>query len=161
MDSGFPVTIMRRDKADSAYTKSGELIDIYNDEKASLQPTISAHDTTANTLPKFTANHYPFSLAPITVYDGLQYIHDRVSSSRAAGGGGNLWEFGFNRNSANETDVKFYSVISGSTDSGVTISRATGVNAGEEEGGNEATKATVSMTWGAADRGTQPPQVGQ
>lgn len=159
----FPVSPQssRRDRADSAYTKAVEIIDIYNDQKGSLQPSISAHDTTANTLPKFTANHYPFSLSPIKAYDALQYINDRVSSSRAAGGGGELWEFGFNRNSADENDIKYYSTISGSVDSGVTISRTTGVNAGEEEGGNEATRATVEATWGATGRGTNPPQVGQ
>jgi len=159
----FPVSpeSSRRDRADSAYFKSGEIIDIYNDEKGSLQPTVSAHDTAANTLPKFTANHYPFSLAPIPVHDALTYIVDRVSTSRAAGGGGNLWEYGFKRNPADETDLKFFSVISGSTDSGVTISRTTGVNTGDEEGGNEATRATVSLTWGADNRGTNPPNVGQ
>jgi len=160
----FPVSPQstRRDQADSAFDKSKELITIYNDEKGSLQPTIIDHDsTTTNTLPQYTANHYPFSLIPIKTYDALQYIHDRVGSSVAAGGGGDFWEFGFNRDSGDETQIKFFSVISGTTDSGVTISRTTGVNVGEEEGGTEATRGTVSATWGGDGRGTYPPQVGQ
>ena len=159
----FPIAIQskRRDQADSAYTKSNEIIDLYNARKGSLQPTISAHDTTANTLPKYTANHYPFSVRPWKAYEALNYIHDRVGSSVAAGGGGDFWEFGFNRNSANELDLKFYSVISGDTSSGVTIDQAVDVNPGEEEGGIESTRATVKATWGADGFGTYPPQVGQ
>jgi len=159
----FPIAIQskRRDQADSAYTKSNEILALYENEKGSLQPTISAYDTTANTLPKFTANHYPFSVKPWTAYSALEYIHDRIGSSVAAGGGGDFWEFGFNRNSADELDIKFYSVISGDTSSGVTIDQAVDVNPGEEEGGIESTRATVKATWGDDTSGTYPPQVGQ
>jgi len=161
----FPFVLQskRREQALSAYSAAEQVINIYtgSDGKASSQPSISAHDTTANTLPKYTANHYPFSIRPMTVYDALVYIHDRVGSSVAAGGGGDFWEFGFNRNSANENDLKFFSVISGVTDSGVTLTDSTSVNPGDEEGGIESTRATVSMTWGADSFGTDPPQVGK
>lgn len=159
----FPFTIQskRRDQAESAYSISNQMIDIYNAEKGSLQPSISAHNTTANTLPKYTANHYPFSLKPISVYDGLMTVADRVGSSVAAGGGGDFWEFGFERNSANETDLKFFAVKSGQPDSGVTIDQAVDTNPGEEEGGIESTRATVQATWGADQFGTNPPAVGQ
>ena len=150
----------RRDQAESAFVVSQDLIGIYNDEKGSLQPTISGHDSVStNTLPVFTANHYPFSVSQQPVYDGLTYIHDRVGSSVAAGGGGDFWEFGFNRNPADENDLQFYSVISGSNDSGVTLDDSVDVNPGEEEGGIESTKATVHATWGADGFGSTPNDV--
>lgn len=159
----FPFSIQskRRDQAESAYSIVNEMIDIYNDEKGSLQPTISAHDTTANTLPKYTANHYPFGIKPTSVYDGLTTVSDRVGSSVAAGGGGDFWEFGFTRNSADENDLKFFASKSGLPDSGVTIDQALDVNPGEEEGGIESTLATVQATWGADTFGTLPTEIGE
>lgn len=160
----FPFTkqTRRRDQADSAFNVSSDIVQIYNDRKADAQPTISDHNITiANTLPQFTANHYPFNFTQMPVYEGLKYIVDRVGSSVAAGGGGDFWEFGFRRNPANENDLKFFAVISGTPDSGVIITDANDVNPGEEEGGIESTLATVHATWGADGFGTLPAQVGQ
>jgi len=157
----FVLESRRRERALSAYQVSKDMIDIYNNEKASLQPSVSGHNTTANTLPKYTANHYPFSISPMAVYDGLRYVVDRVGSSVAAGGGGDFWEYGFNRNVANETDIKFYAVKSGGIDSSVTIVDAVDVNPGEEEGGIESTRATIQATWGGDGFGTLPARVGQ
>ena len=159
----FPFVLQskRRDQALSAFDITNQIIDIYNDEKGSLQPTVSAQDTTANTFPTYTANHYPFTIKPLSVYDGLRIVSDRVGSSVAAGGGGNFWEYGFIRNSANENDLKFFARISGLPDSGVTLDQAIDVNPGEEEGGIESTRATVQCTWGADTFGTNPPEVGQ
>jgi len=160
----FTISIQskRRDQADSAFVKSNEIIDLYNLQKGSLQPSIIDHDDdTANILPKTTANHYPFSVKPWKAYDALEYIHDRIGSSVAAGGGGDFWEFGFNRDPLDETQIKFYSDISGIIDSGVTIDQSVNVNPGEEEGGIQSTVATVHATWGADGQGTYPPQVGQ
>ena len=161
----FPFTkqTRRRDQADSAFNVSRDIINIYNEgTTANAQPTISDHTLTgANTFPQFTANHYPFNFTQMPVYEGLRYIADRVGSSVAAGGGGDFWEFGFQRNPADENDLKFFARISGSIDSGVTITDANDVNPGEEEGGIESTLATVHATWGAEGLGTLPAQVGQ
>jgi len=150
----------RRDQADSAFIVSQDIIKIYNDTKGSTQPSISEHTiTTTNTLPVYTANHYPFSVSQMSVYDGLKYIHDRVGSSVAAGGGGDFWEFGFRRNVGNERDLKFFSVISGSSNSGVTLADSVDVNPGEEESGIESTLATVHATWGADGYGSLPTEI--
>lgn len=147
---------------EDTFTVVKDIIDIYNDNKGDAQPSISDHDnTTGNLLPKFTSNHFTFHLSEQPCYDALTNVVDRIGSSVAAGGAGDFYEFYFVYNAADLNDIKLRAFISGTTDSGVTITDSVAVNPAEEEGGIHSTPATVSATWGADNFGSLPAQVSQ
>lgn len=154
---------------ESAFEVARDIIDQYNENRASLQPEIVGHDVTSltvgpdvfptNTLPQFTANQYMFNVAEKRVYDGLIDVAERMGSTVAAGGAADFWEIYFRKHPTNDNQLIFQAVISGiapTAGNEITITDADAVNEDPTEGGIDSTPGTITATWGADDFGTQP-----
>lgn len=112
-----------------------------------------------NNFPMFTANDYLFNIRELTHYDGLMQTQDRMGSSVAAGGAGDFFETYFA--TVDEDEIEFQGFSSGNRPDQITIPNIIDTNSvspGEEEGGIEATRGTVTATWGADNIGTLPRQ---
>jgi len=159
---------------ESAFEVTRGIIDFYNASTTSgtAQPTITENNNTAfNTLPVWTANDYLFNISETKCYDGINNVVDRIGSSVASGGAGDFWEFQF---LTDVSDVTFNSITFNATISGnppsqqtngvfdptkaVIIDDSVAVNPGEEEGGIESTRGTVTATWGSDGVGSLPTQ---
>ena len=159
---------------ESAFEVTRGIIDFYNASTTSgtAQPIVTENDNVAfNTLPVWTANDYLFNISETKCYDGINNVVDRIGSAVAAGGAGDFWEFQF---LTDVSDVTFNSITFNATISGnppsqqtngvfdpskaVIIDDSVAVNPGEEEGGIESTRGTVTATWGSDGVGSLPTQ---
>ena len=154
---------------ESAFNVVRDICDFYNDpdSKGLGQPIISGQgadfdDSGGNDMPKTTANEYTFHITEQKCYEGLISTLDRMGSSVAAGGAGDFFDINF---ITDTSDVTFNTIGVQMFSSGnhpdqslpiTTIDDTLAVNPGEEEGGIEATKGTVTGTWGTDSFGTMP-----
>jgi len=168
----------------SGFNVSRDIIDFYNDpdSKGSLQPVVSEHnldfeDNGGNELPKVTATDYMFNIAEIASLDAQRKVLDKMGGSVAALGAGDFFELYFRTNPASKKDLLFEGFSSGNPprqqvdpDNGnttfdptkaVTITDTESVNPAEEEGGLDAPRGTVTMTWGAIGFGSNPVNISQ
>lgn len=155
---------------ESAFDVTRDILDFYNDpnSKGLGQPIISGQSSDfaaggGNDMSKTTANDFTFNIVEIKAYDGLLQVADRQGSSVAAGGAGDFKDVTFITDTADATfnTIKLQAFSSGNHPDQVSIPTITdtlAVNPGEEEGGIEATKGTVTGTWGTDSFGTLPRQ---
>ncbi len=159
---------------ESAFGVARGIIDFYNasSTKGTAQPIITENDNVEfNTLPLWTANDYLFNISETKCYDGITNVVDRIGSSVASGGAGDFWEFQFLTDVSDATfnSITFNATISGNPPSqqtngvfdpskAVIIDDSVAVNPGEEEGGIESTRGTVTATWGSDGVGSLPTQ---
>jgi hypothetical protein len=158
---------------ESAFVAMRDIMDFYNDPNSANagngQPIVSGQsasfdDGGGNDMPKTTANDYVFNITELKIYDGAIQVSDRMGSSVAAGGAGDFFDLtyvtDFNDSTFNTIGIQAFS--SGNhPDQPLpipTITDSLSVNPGEEEGGIEATKGTVTGTWGTDSFGTLPRQ---
>jgi hypothetical protein len=153
---------------ESAFNVTRDIIDFYNclDSKGLAQPIISGQSVDfagggGNDMPPTTANEYTFHITEQKAYEGLISTLDRMGSSVAAGGAGDFFDINFITDTSDATfntiGVQMFS--SGNHPDQVsipTIIDTQEVNPGEEEGGIEATKGTITGTWGTDSFGTLP-----
>lgn len=155
---------------ESAFNTTRDIIDFYNDPDSANagngQPVISGQsasfaDGGGNDASKTTANDYTFNIVELKAYDGLVQVADRQGSSVASGGAGDFKDVTFitDDNDSTFNTIKLQAFSSGNHPDQVsipTITDSLSVNPGEEEGGIEATKGTVTGTWGTDSFGTLP-----
>jgi len=159
--------LQKKDIAKQFYFTSAQetaegIIDFYNDDLGTAQPTVINHDVTTsgnNELPVWTANNYEFGLSEIKAYDALLEVVEGLGASVAGGGAGDFYELYFDSDTADPTQIKFKAFVSGSSPAGgseVTITDSTSVNEAPTEGGLHAITGTLVKAWGKINIGTLP-----
>jgi len=155
---------------ESGFTVARDIVDFYNNNKASLQANIINNNApfnggdSGNSLPQFTANVYPFNITEQSHYEALVTTNDTMGASVSAGGAGDFFEIGFvdDITDSNFNTIKFRGFSSGNppdqSQPPPTIDDSVAVNPGEEEGGLEPIRGSVRGTWGSDGIGTLPRQ---
>ena len=128
-----------------AFDVAKRIIDQYNLNAGTEQPTISEHnDDTKNKLPKWTANHHLYNLQETFCYDGINELVDSLGASVANAGAGDFFEFTFENDPADDNNLIFRAFSSGENPpTPITITDTVSVNPAPNEGGEDAPTGTL------------------
>jgi len=150
---------------ENAFNVGKDIVDLYNSNKGSKQPTMEDHDTDyststqlGNALPKHTRNIYDYGTTETMCYDVMLDLVDRQGSSVDLGGVLDFFELGFDTDASDihKVHTRIFSSGSDPQAGGGTLVNIDATNGGssvntnidESEGGISAQAATRVLAWG-------------
>ena len=151
-----------------AFRVAREIGTSYNENKNSLQPTLTGHATgyiqanqIGNGFPKFTVNHYEYGLVEDSGYNRWNQMLDKLGGSVASGGVLDYFECGFETSDVNAVEIALFSAGSRTNNldddaSLPTITQSLEVNIGSTDVGIAAATATQVAAWGSQTHGSLP-----
>lgn len=152
-----------------AFEVAREIGQVYEDNKGSRQPDLSAFSTgysqitkTGNGFPRSTVNHYEYGLHEDFCYNYWWDQCDKLGGSVDTGGVFDYFDLGFETTGVNDISLVIVSQGSRSVDYDDDANLPTlvktddDVNIGEQEGGKSAGTGNNVASWGAPKRGSLP-----
>jgi len=141
----------------------GSILDIYNVNKGTSQPTITnQYNTTYNQLPLWTANNYLFNVSELAVYSGSVEVVDKLGTSVSNGGANDFFELRFDDGDllldpTNPDKITPRAWSSGSTPvTPMLLSPSNFLKVSEITGTTEAYQGTLIKAWGDDQSGSLP-----
>lgn len=141
----------------------GSILDIYNVNKGSLQPTITnQHNPTYNQLPVWTANNYLFNVSELAVYSGSVEVVDKLGTSVQNNGANDFFELRFDdgdlaSDPTNPDKITPRAWSSGSTPvTPMLLSPSNFLKVSEITGTTESFQGTLIKAWGDDQSGSLP-----